>query len=231
MSEFTILIVDDEASILEVTRRYLEHAHFKVLEARDGLEGLRLAQTEQPDAIVLDVMLPKMDGWAVLEHLRRIAPLERRIPILMLTAKGEEVERLRGLESGADDYVVKPFSPRELVARVKIMVRHGQTSPERSSFETLHLEYAHRQVFLADQELKLTALEFDLLALLCRNPGRLWSRSELLERLWAGEFAGIDRVVDIHISNLRRKLGAVGARIQTVRGSGYRFFEGLLEDA
>jgi two-component system, OmpR family, alkaline phosphatase synthesis response regulator PhoP len=230
LSEQTVLIIDDEPSILEIARRYLEHAGFMVLEARDGLDGLRLAREHQPDAIVLDVMLPKLNGWQVLEELRSNVPLERRIPVLMLTARGEESDRLRGLESGAEDYLVKPFSPRELVARIKIMLRRGQSPGEHSSFGSLELEYANRRVRLAAEELKLTPLEFDFLALLSRNPGRLWSRPELLERLWGGEFDGVERVVDVHVSSLRRKLGEAGARIQTVRGGGYRFLDGPLED-
>ena len=230
MSAFTVLIVDDELSIREIARRYLEHAGFTVLEARDGLEGLTLARERQPDVIVLDVMLPKLDGWRVLEELRSNLPLERRIPVLMLTARGDESDRLRGLESGAEDYLVKPFSPRELVARVKIMLRRGQTSDDRASFGALEMEYANRRVRLAGEELKLTQLEFDLLAALSRNAGRLWTRPELLERLWGGEFDGVDRVVDVHVSSLRRKLGEAGARIQTVRGGGYRFFDGMVAD-
>jgi two-component system, OmpR family, alkaline phosphatase synthesis response regulator PhoP len=227
----TILIVDDESSIREIACRYLEHAGFVVLEARDGLEGLRSARDQQPDVIVLDVMLPKVNGWRVLEELRLNSSLEQRIPVLMLTARGEESDRLRGLESGADDYLVKPFSPRELLARIKIMLRRGQLTGEHANFGTLELEYANRRVRLVGEELKLTHLEFDLLSLFARNPGRLWSRPELLERLWGGEFDGVERVVDVHISSLRRKLGEAGARIQTVRGGGYRFLDGPLEDA
>ena len=187
---------------------------------------MELALASTYDAAVMDVMLPKLDGWRVLEELRSNLPHERRIPVLMLTARGEESDRLRGLESGAEDYLVKPFSPRELVARVKIMLRRGQTTDDRASFGALELEYANRRVRLAGEELKLTQLEFDLLAALSRNAGRLWTRPELLERLWGGEFDGVDRVVDVHVSSLRRKLGEVGARIQTVRGGGYRFLEG-----
>jgi two-component system, OmpR family, alkaline phosphatase synthesis response regulator PhoP len=225
----TVLIVDDETSILEVARRYLEHAGFVVLEARDGLSGLNLARTQQPDVIVLDVMLPKLDGWRVLEELRSNTDL-RRIPVLMLTARGQEPDRLRGLESGADDYLLKPFSPRELVARIKIILRRNQTA-DRLHFGTLEIEFANRRASVGGEELKLTPLEFELLVLFARNAGRLWSRDELLERLWGQDFAGVERVVDVHVSGLRRKLGETGTRIQTVRGSGYRFAEGPPEDA
>jgi two-component system, OmpR family, alkaline phosphatase synthesis response regulator PhoP len=221
----TVLIVDDEISILEIARRYLEHAGFLVLEARDGLTGLNLARTQQPDMIVLDVMLPKLDGWRMLEELRS-SSLERRIPVLMLTARGEESDRLRGLESGADDYLLKPFSPRELVARIKNVLRRDQVSDDRLRFGTLEIEFANRRVSNHAEDLKLTPLEFELLVLFARHAGRLWSRAELLERLWGAAFDGVDRVVDVHVSGLRRKLGEAGSRIQTVRGSGYRFLDG-----
>jgi two-component system, OmpR family, alkaline phosphatase synthesis response regulator PhoP len=224
----TVLLVDDEPSILEVARRYLEQAGFLVASAEDGPSALQLAHSVQPDALVLDVMLPRLDGWRVLEALRQPSQA-RRIPILLLTARGEESQRLRGLESGADDYLVKPFSPRELVARVKIMLRREQGGGEPQHFGPLELEYANRLVRLAGSILPLTPLEYDLLALLARHSGRLWTRPELLERLWGSGFAGVERVVDVHLSSLRRKLGPAGACIQTVRGSGYRFFAGAIE--
>ena len=224
MNTSRVLIVDDEISILEIASRYLEHAGFIVLEARDGLCGLNLARTQQPDVIVLDVMLPKLDGWRVLEELRG-STLERRIPVLMLTARGEESDRLRGLESGAEDYLLKPFSPRELVARIKNLVRRDQVTADRVRFGTLEIEFANRRASNNAEELKLTPLEFELLVLFARHAGRLWSRAELLERLWGAAFDGVDRVVDVHVSGLRRKLGEAGNRIQTVRGSGYRFLD------
>jgi two-component system, OmpR family, alkaline phosphatase synthesis response regulator PhoP len=225
MNPSTVLIVDDEISILEIARRYLDHAGFMVLEARDGLTGLNLARTQQPDVIVLDVMLPKLDGWHVLEELR-FTNLERRIPVLMLTARGEESDRLRGLESGADDYLLKPFSPRELVARIKNLLRRDQVVADRVRFGTLEIEFANRRVSKNAEDINLTPLEFELLVLFAQNVGRLWSRTELLERLWGQDFDGVERVVDVHVSGLRRKLGEAGNRIQTVRGSGYRFLDG-----
>ena len=229
MSSSTVLIVDDEISILEIASRYLEHAGFMVLEARDGLSGLKLARTQQPDVIVLDVMLPKLDGWRVLEELRLNTDLERRIPVLMLTARGEESDRLRGLESGADDYLLKPFSPRELVARIKNLLRRDQVTADRMRFGSLEIEFTNHRASMAGEDLKLTPLEFELLVLFARHAGRLWSRAELLERLWGAAFDGVDRVVDVHVSALRRKLGEAGNRIQTVRGSGYRFLDGEIQ--
>ncbi len=216
-----MVVVDDEQAILEVAKRYLEHAGFTVHTASDGLSGLKLALHERPDIVVLDVMLPGLDGWRVLEALRA----ESGVPVLMLTAKGEEADRLRGLESGADDYLVKPFSPRELVARAKAILRRGQPVGERARFGAFEVEFADRRVRLEGEELALTQIEFDLLALLSKHAGRLWSRDELLSHVWGADFVGVDRVVDVHISSLRRKLGAASVLIQTVRGEGYRFLE------
>lgn len=221
MNNPVVVVIDDEPSILEVARRYFEHAGFTVHTASDGLRGLNLARETRPDLVVLDVMLPGLDGWRVLEALRA----ESGVPVLMLTAKGEESERLRGLESGADDYLLKPFSPRELVARARAILRRGQPVGERASFGALEVEFTDRRVRLEGQELALTQIEFDLLALLARHAGRLWSREELLIRVWGVDFSGVDRVVDVHLSSLRRKLGALGGLIQTVRGEGYRFLE------
>ena len=216
-----VVVVDDEPSILEVSRRYFEHADFTVFTAEDGENGLRLVGEQHPDLVILDVMLPRLDGWHVLERLRAASS----VPVLMLTAKGEEADRLRGLESGADDYLVKPFSPRELVARAKAILRRGQPIGERVRFGALEIEFNNRRVHLEGQEVTLTQTEFDLLAILARHAGRLWSRDELLERVWGADFSGVDRVVDVHVSSLRRKLGEAGAMIQTVRGEGYRFLE------
>jgi DNA-binding response OmpR family regulator len=216
-----VVVVDDEPSILEVATRYFDHAGFTVYTASDGMSGLNLARETHPDLVVLDVMLPGLDGWRVLEALRA----ESGVPVLMLTAKGEETDRLRGFESGADDYLVKPFSPRELVARARAILRRGQPVGERTSFGALEVEFADRRAHLAGEELALTPIEFGLLALLARHTGRLWSREDLLGRVWGVNFSGVDRVVDVHISSLRRKLGEAGGLIQTVRGEGYRFLE------
>ena len=219
MKKPVVIVIDDEPSILEVSQRYFEHAGFTVHTAVNGSSGLALVREVQPDLVVLDVMLPGLNGFQVLEMIRA----ESNTPVLMLTARGEEIDRLRGLESGADDYLVKPFSPRELVARAKAILRRGAPIGERLAYGDLELELTNRIVWLEGAELNLTQIEFDLLALLARSPGRLWAREELLERIWGGDFAGVDRVVDVHLSSLRRKLGSAGAMIQTVRGVGYRF--------
>ena len=219
MKSPVVVVIDDEPSILEVSQRYFEHAGFTVHTAVNGSSGLALVSEVQPDLVVLDVMLPGLNGFQVLETLRA----ESNTPVLMLTARGEEIDRLRGLESGADDYLVKPFSPRELVARAKAILRRGAPIGERLAYGDLELELTNRIVSLEGAELNLTQIEFDLLALLARSPGRLWAREELLERIWGADFAGVDRVVDVHLSSLRRKLGSAGAMIQTVRGVGYRF--------
>ena len=219
MKNPVVVVIDDEPSILEVSQRYFEHAGFTVYTAVNGSSGLALVRAIQPDLVVLDVMLPGLNGFRVLEMIRA----ESNTPVLMLTARGEEIDRLRGLESGADDYLVKPFSPRELVARTKAILRRGAPIGERLHYGSLELELTNRIVSLEGQELNLTQIEFDLLALLARSPGRLWAREELLERIWGADFAGVDRVVDVHLSSLRRKLGGAGVMIQTVRGIGYRF--------
>ena len=219
MKSPVVVVIDDEPSILEVSQRYFEHAGFTVHTAVNGSSGLALVREVQPDLVVLDVMLPGLNGFQILEMIRA----ESNTPVLMLTARGEETDRLRGLESGADDYLVKPFSPRELVARAKAILRRGAPIGERLAYGDLELELTNRIVSLEGAELNLTQIEFDLLALLARSPGRLWAREELLERIWGADFAGVDRVVDVHLSSLRRKLGSAGAMIQTVRGVGYRF--------
>lgn len=214
-----VLVVDDEPAQREIAERYLTGAGWQVLTAEDGEAGLRLAR--DADAVVLDVMLPRLDGWSVLEALRR----DSRVPVLMLSALGEERERLRGLEGGADDYLTKPFSPRELVARVRNLLRRGPLPGALERIGALELDEDNRLARLDGKALDLGRLEFDLLVTLAGNPGRLFSRAELLERLWGAGFEGVDRVVDVHLSNLRRKLGDEARHFKTVRGEGYRFVE------
>jgi len=223
----TILVVDDEARIVKLVRDYLERAGFAVLSARDGETALLLARRERPDLIVLDLMLPGVDGLDVCRRLRQ----ETAVPIIMLTARVEEADRIVGLELGADDYVTKPFSPRELVARVRAALRRasGQVGPA-SVIRTgdLQLDTATLTATVGGQAMDLTPTEFHLLAALARQPGRIFSREQLLEAIHGVAFDGYDRSVDSHIKNLRRKIELdprQPRRIETVYGMGYRLVE------
>ena len=221
----TILVVDDEARIVKLVRDYLERAGYHVIDARDGATALQVARREKPDLIVLDLMLPAVDGLDVCRRLRR----ESGIPIIMLTARVEEVDRIVGLELGADDYVTKPFSPRELVARVGATLRRakGQVGPSTIlRAGDLELDTASQTATLAGQPVDLTNTEFQLLATLVRQPGRILTREQLLEAVHGYSFEGYDRSVDSHIKNLRRKIEANPRQpqyLQTVYGVGYRF--------
>ncbi len=223
----TILVVDDEARIVKLVRDYLERAGFDVLAARDGETALTLVRLERPDLIVLDLMLPGVDGLDVCRRLRQ----ESAVPIIMLTARVEEADRIVGLELGADDYVTKPFSPRELVARVRAALRRatGQVGPTpllRAS--DVELDTASLMATVAGQPVDLTPTEFQLLATLVRQPGRIFSREQLLEAIHGVAYDGFDRSVDSHIKNLRRKIELNPRQpryIQTVYGVGYRFME------
>jgi DNA-binding response OmpR family regulator len=223
-----ILIVEDEPDIVQVVKVYLERSGFFVEVASDGLTGLAKAAHTSPALIVLDWMLPGLDGLEFMKRLRRT----HETPVIILTARNEETDRVLGLEFGADDYVTKPFSPRELVARVKAVLRRMEPLDEGANAQlrrgNLRIDPSYRRVTVADQEVELTTLEFDLLHELARQPGRVFRRDELLDRVWGRDFAGVDRVVDVHISNLRQKLDrfpkAYG-QIVTVRGVGYKFQE------
>lgn len=223
-----ILIIEDDPDIVRIVKAYLERAGYPVETALDGLSGLSAALEQSPDLIILDWMLPGIDGLEFMRRLRR----ERRTPVIMLTARGEESDRVRGLELGADDYVSKPFAPRELVARVGAVLRRMETQQEKPQDPIkrgpLTIDPLRRSVSYGDTVLELTALEFNLLYTLASQPGRVYSRDELLDRVWGGDFGGVDRVVDVHISNLRQKLGADSAHpalLLTVRGTGYKFTE------
>ena len=221
----TILVVDDEAGIVKLVRDYLERAGFDVLAARDGETALTLARVERPDLIVLDLMLPGVDGLDVCRRLRR----ESGVPIIMLTARVEEADRIVGLELGADDYVTKPFSPGELVARVRATLRRasGEVGPSTMlRAGDVELDTASRTATVAGQPVDLTSTEFQLLATLVRQPGRIFSREQLLAAIHGVAFDGYDRSVDSHVKNLRRKIEPDPRRpsyIQTVYGVGYRF--------
>jgi DNA-binding response OmpR family regulator len=223
----TILVVDDEARIAKLVRDYLERAGFGVLTARDGEMALTLARREQPDLIILDLMLPGVDGLDVCRRLRQ----ESGVPIIMLTARVEEADRVVGLELGADDYVTKPFSPRELVARVRATLRRaqGQVGPTAViRAGDLELDTAALTATVAGEPVDLTPTEFYLLATLARQPGRIFSREQLLEAVHGVAFEGYDRSIDSHVKNIRRKIETDPHRpryIQTVYGVGYRFDE------
>ena len=220
----TVLVVDDEPSVRKVAVAYLEREGFTVRTASDGLDGLRQAEARDLALIVLDVMLPKMNGLDVCKRVRATS----NVPILLLTARGEEFDRVLGLELGADDYVVKPFSPRELVARVKAILRRtsGESAPLAVTYEDLKIDPVTRTVSVAGQPLDLSALEFDLLYALSRAPGRVFTRNELIQKVWGEDFPGVDRVVDVHMVSLRKHLGESGQAprfLHAVRGVGYRF--------
>ncbi len=222
-----VLVVDDEAPILDLVRGYLERDGFEVETAADGPAGLAAVRATSPDVVILDVMLPGLDGIEVCRQLRTFSSAY----VLMLTARGEEIDRIMGLTVGADDYLVKPFSPRELVARVKALLRRPRTDAATSAGGPpgLEIDEARRSVRVDGQVVDLTTLEFDLLAVLARDPGIVIRRQALLDRVWGAEFVADDHLVDVHVANLRRKLGDDPARprfVETVRGVGYRLREG-----
>jgi DNA-binding response OmpR family regulator len=222
----TILLVEDEPTLSETLRYNLEREGYTVLSAADGVHGLELARREQPDLLILDIMLPRLDGFSVCRILRQ----ESDVPILMLTARQDEVDRIAGLELGADDYVAKPFSLGELLARVRAIMRRTDRQPSGSrevlDAGTLRVDTGSRRAWRAGAELTLSQKEFDLLTCLIRNRGMALSRDVLLERVWGYDFLGDSRTVDVHIRWLREKVETDPGRpiyIQTVRGVGYRF--------
>ena len=225
VSQKRILLVDDEPELRRMVRRYLEAEGFEVIEASDGARALSSLATHPCDIVVLDVSMPGMDGFEVMKKFRS----ESDIPVIMLTARAEEIDRVVGLTVGADDYVTKPFSPRELVARVRAVLRRGRLgSPERDEllqFDDLIVNSATRQVLVNGQNVEVTALEFDLLHALASAPSRVFTRAQLLERVWGWDYFGVERVVDVHIGNLRKALGddvSDPRFIATVRGVGYK---------
>ena len=218
----TVLIVEDEEAIRDLVAFHLEAAGFWVRQAVDGEEGLREALENPPDLIILDLMLPGMDGVALLRALRR----ESRVPVVMLTARTEEADRVRGLELGADDYVGKPFSPRELVARVKAVLRRTEPPQERLESGSVAIDIAAHRCFVDGSERELTLTEFGLLLALMERPGQVLTREMLLEKVWGYDYYGDARTVDVHVRHLREKVEAEPSHprlIETVRGVGYRF--------
>jgi len=223
MAEPRILVVDDEPSILEIVAAYLRSEGYRVDTAADGETALKAARAFKPEVVVLDVMLPGIDGLEVLTRLRR----ESDVYVILLTAKAEETDKIVGLSVGADDYLTKPFSPRELAARVKAALRRLRRAPGLPaegtlSFPHVRIDVASRRVWVDDRPVELTTMEFDLLRALAEVPGRVLTREQLLEKVWGRDYYGEVRVVDVHIGHIRRKLGD-DRYIATVRGAGYRF--------
>lgn len=219
-----ILVIDDEPKIVEICHDYLKAAGFEVIAAGDGLKGLAAARREKPDLVVLDLMMPGMDGLDVCRVLRR----EGNIPIIMLTARVEESDKLVGLELGADDYITKPFSPRELVARVRVVLRRasGDPSSEIIRVAEVSIDRSRYEASLPDKTVLLTPTEFEILATLMSQPGRIFSRAQLLTAVHGIAFESYERAIDSHIRNLRRKLETASGEaryIVTVHGVGYKF--------
>ena len=218
-----ILIVDDEPSIQELIRFNLEQSGFDTAVASDGFAALEMFESYKPDLIVLDLMLPGKDGYDVCKEIRRTS----NVPIIMLTAKETELERVLGLELGADDYMTKPFSPLELVARIKAVLRRasGQEAQDENEYKVgnIHLQVDTREVKVNDQLVELTRKEFDLLHIFMQNVGKVMTGEVLLQKVWGYEYEGETRTVDVHIRHLRRKLGPEGeSRIETIHGVGYK---------
>jgi DNA-binding response OmpR family regulator len=226
-----ILVVDDEKDLVDLVCYNLEKAGFRTLRAHDGEAALRRFQAEGASAVVLDVMLPELDGWEVLKRLRA-DPRSAKVPVLMLTARGEETDKVLGLELGADDYLTKPFSPRELVARVKALLRRSKpgvvpvasaTSGPALRFDGLEVDPGSHEIRVKGKLVELTAREFQLLHYFAQRPGRVLTREMLLEELWQMDPDVETRTVDVHMRRLRQKLGSAEAMLQTVRGVGYKF--------
>ena len=221
-----ILIVDDEPNILELLEYNLKKEGYEVVRADTGEKAVALLEKTKPNIVLLDQMLPGLDGLGVLKKIRSVDTYAD-MPVIMVTAKAEEVDKIIGLELGADDYITKPFSPRELVARVKAHLRRAKRSesslPEELLFKTMKIDTANYKAYINDTELKLTLKEFELLSMLISNGSQVLTRDVILNKIWGYEYFGETRTVDVHITNLRKKIGEYGDNIETVRGVGYRF--------
>jgi DNA-binding response OmpR family regulator len=219
-----VLVIEDEQEIRDLVRYNLERGGFRVAVAENGEQGLERAFAARPDAAILDLMLPGLNGLEVLRELRG-EPSTRELPVLVLTARAAEMDKLLGFEHGADDYLTKPFSPRELVARVRALLRRARPDRGPAAIEigALRIDPAAREVAIGARRLALTPREFDLLAFLARHPGRVLAREELLRKVWGYDYVGETRTVDVHVRRLRMKLGARQRLIETVTGAGYKF--------
>lgn len=230
MKQQSVLIADDEEKIRQVVKKYLEKEGFRVIEGADGRGAINAFQQNEPDLVILDIMMPGADGWEVCRELRKTSD----VPIIMLTAREDEVDRVLGLEMGADDYVVKPFSPRELVARVKAVLRRvsdykaraGEVQKSVLNYGGIVIDPVARQVVVDRQNIALTPKEFDLIYFLAKSPGRAFSREDILTAVWGFDYYGDTRTVDTHVNRLREKLAKAGENasyISTVWGIGYKF--------
>ena len=223
MTSELVLLVDDEPSILQLARMYLERDGFRIQEAKDGEAALEAITRLQPALVVLDVMLPKLDGFEV---CRRVRAENSSVAILMLTARDEDIDKILGLELGADDYLTKPFNPRELVARVKAILRRGENRPTTADkplkLGELLIDPVRHEAHVAARLLDLRTQEFDLLLTLANQPGRVFTREQLLQMAWGFDFYGQTRTVDVHIAHLRKKLDGSSIKIETVTGVGYK---------
>jgi DNA-binding response OmpR family regulator len=221
--QIRLLVVDDEANIRRVVREYAEFEGYEVEEAGDGMEAVTKARENDYDLIIMDIMMPRLDGFSACKEIRKT----KNVPIIMLSARGEEYDKLFGFETGVDDYVVKPFSPKELMLRVKAVLRRIAAAqpqiPERMTFEGLEIDMAGREVYVNGQKANMTPKEYDLLFYLVKNRNLALTRDQLLEEVWGYDFFGDDRTVDTHIKMLRNSLGEYRKFIVTLRGTGYKF--------
>ena len=227
MAKPTILVVEDDKDILDLLAITLRGAGFDVVTAADGLDAVVQAKLQRPAMVLLDLMLPGMDGLDVCRELKR-SPETAGVAVIMLTARGEEVDRIVGLELGADDYVVKPFSPREVLLRIRAILRRTAPAEKPTPIwreEGFHVDLEAHRVMIDGLPIDLTATEFKLLAELIRSRGKVQSRDQLLDKVWGYQFEGYARTVDTHVRRLRQKLGSFAERVETVRGVGYRFRE------
>lgn len=221
-----IFVVDDEHDILELLDLQLTKANFNVKTFDNGMDFLEALKSEAPDLAILDLMLPDIEGTEICKTIRRSDKF-KALPIIMLTAKGEEVDRILGLELGADDYLAKPFSPRELVARIKAVLRRSEKSDHNSDFliigDILHIDKRKFEIKVKGEKIYLTTTEFKILELLASHPGWVFSREQILNHLWGNDKIVLDRTIDVHIRNLRSKIGEVGDFIKNIRSIGYKF--------
>lgn len=223
MLKKNILVIDDEQGIRDIIKEYLMTEDFEVLEAADGLEGINIFKSYNPVLVILDVMMPKLDGWKVCREIRAIS----KVPIIMLTARSEEYDKLFGFELGVDDYMVKPFSPKELIARIKAVLGRGDIKVEAAAdimeIEDLKIDFNSRNVYLGSELLSLTPKEYDLLSFFVRNKNKVFSREQLLNQVWSYDFLGDARTVDTHVKMLRENLKHHRKWIVTSWGIGYKF--------